>query len=134
MAFYEHIGPAPDHEQHWGVERIDNQKGYQPGNVKWALPDEQARNRGLSPKNTTGHNGITVRQQVSDTGKLYTYITSSVQLAKKKVIRKSFRVDTLGYDKALELAVAWRKENSALIEEGYVFAPTHGLPKAGNNG
>ena len=33
--------PSPAHT----VERIDNSKGYEPGNVKWALPAEQNRNQ-----------------------------------------------------------------------------------------
>jgi hypothetical protein len=40
--FYAEIGdpPTPKHT----VERIDNEKGYAPGNVKWATMDEQRRN------------------------------------------------------------------------------------------
>jgi hypothetical protein len=41
-AFREHIGdrPSPRHS----VDRIDNSRGYEPGNVRWATPVEQARN------------------------------------------------------------------------------------------
>lgn len=41
-AFSDHIGarPTPLHT----VERIDNSKGYEPGNVKWATRMEQMRN------------------------------------------------------------------------------------------
>lgn len=40
--FLSHIGrkPTPSHT----VERIDNSKGYQPGNVRWATAGEQMRN------------------------------------------------------------------------------------------
>ncbi|MFE9127031.1 hypothetical protein ACFYOF_16700 [Streptomyces sp. NPDC007148] len=33
--------PSPAHS----LERIDNQRGYEPGNVRWATAAEQARNR-----------------------------------------------------------------------------------------
>lgn len=40
--FIDHIGPRPSAE--FSVERIDNDKGYQPGNVRWATHHEQNRN------------------------------------------------------------------------------------------
>ena len=42
MAFYEHIGPRPSFLH--TVDRIDNESGYEPGNVRWATRKEQARN------------------------------------------------------------------------------------------
>jgi hypothetical protein len=42
MAFYNYIGPrsSPTHS----IDRIDNNKGYEPGNVRWATKLEQQRN------------------------------------------------------------------------------------------
>lgn len=42
-AFLAHIGPAPD--PRLSLDRIDNNRGYEPGNVRWATASEQARNR-----------------------------------------------------------------------------------------
>ena len=41
-AFFAHIGPAPT-EQHT-VDRINNDRGYEPGNVRWATRKEQSNN------------------------------------------------------------------------------------------
>lgn len=42
-AFLAHIGPAPSTRH--SVDRIDNARGYEPNNVRWATPNEQARNQ-----------------------------------------------------------------------------------------
>jgi hypothetical protein len=40
--FYADMGPRPSPSH--SVERLDRQKGYEPGNCIWATPDVQARN------------------------------------------------------------------------------------------
>lgn len=54
-AFLSHAGrrPSPLHT----IERIENDKGYKPGNVRWATRKEQARNRTSSRLVTL--NGVT---------------------------------------------------------------------------
>lgn len=42
-AFYAHIGPKPGPE--YSIDRIDNDLGYQPGNVRWATAKEQRANQ-----------------------------------------------------------------------------------------
>jgi len=42
IAFIEHIGPRPSTSH--SIDRIDNSKGYYPGNVRWATAVEQAKN------------------------------------------------------------------------------------------
>lgn len=41
--FYKDMGPRPGPE--FSVDRIDNERGYEPTNCRWALPDEQQNNR-----------------------------------------------------------------------------------------
>ncbi|QDU29459.1 hypothetical protein ETAA8_45690 [Anatilimnocola aggregata] len=43
-AFLSHVGPAPTARHSLG--RIDNNRGYEPGNVRWETATQQARNRG----------------------------------------------------------------------------------------
>lgn len=41
--FYEHVGDPPDPT--YSIDRIDNEKGYEPGNVRWASAKAQNNNR-----------------------------------------------------------------------------------------
>lgn len=42
-AFFSHIGPRPSPDL--SIDRIDVNRGYEPGNVRWATASMQARNR-----------------------------------------------------------------------------------------
>lgn len=52
-AFFQHMGPCPDGMT---LDRIDNDKGYVPGNCRWATGAQQARNKRDSVK--VVHNGV----------------------------------------------------------------------------
>lgn len=44
LRFLAHIGPKPS-DQRYTVDRINNDKGYEPGNVRWATYKEQGVNK-----------------------------------------------------------------------------------------
>lgn len=60
MAFYNHIGPKPS--KNHSVDRIDNNSGYKPGNVRWATPREQSNNSRNNRKITIRGWTLTVAQ------------------------------------------------------------------------
>ena len=43
QSFFDHIGPCPD--KSFSIDRIDNNKGYVPGNVRWASAKTQSKNK-----------------------------------------------------------------------------------------
>lgn len=55
--FLEEIGPAPEGHS---LDRIDNNKGYEKGNVRWSTRSEQQLNRRRGCHNTSGLTGVRV--------------------------------------------------------------------------
>lgn len=134
QAFANYLGEKPNDGKKCTVGRIDNTKGYIPGNIRWETEDQQTRNRGLSCLNNTGHNGVTSYSMISKSGKTYNYIVAVANIEKRKQISKYFNIDRLGYDEALTRGIAWRQEQLEIAASaGYVFASTHGIKK-GTNG
>jgi hypothetical protein len=56
-AFVEDVGQRPEGAR-WSIDRIDNSRGYEPGNVRWATDVRQARNSRLTRMLT--HDGATL--------------------------------------------------------------------------
>lgn len=55
QAFLDHVGPKPAGRpggRDYSLDRIDNRRGYVPGNVRWATPKMQNRNRSSNKRFT----------------------------------------------------------------------------------
>jgi hypothetical protein len=52
--FFQHIGKCPSSSH--SIDRIDNSKGYEPNNVRWATKSEQQRNKNNSVYVSDGKN------------------------------------------------------------------------------
>lgn len=88
--------PHPD----MSLDRIDNEKGYEPGNVRWATPLRQARNRRMSVFLT--HQGRTqhIRDWADELG------------IGIECIRHRLRVGRLTMDQALDPSYVYRPKLS----------------------
>ena len=62
VTFVEYVKKLKDFslrkEKKLTLDRIDNNKGYERGNLRWATKTMQSLNKGLSPRNTSGYNGV----------------------------------------------------------------------------
>lgn len=55
-AYVQALGPKPSPKH--TLDRIDNDKGYEPGNLQWADRQHQALNQRLRKTNKSGHKGV----------------------------------------------------------------------------
>lgn len=122
-SFYEEIGDPPTDEKVWTVDRIDPNLGYIEGNLRWATTHQQARNRRKSVLNKSGHTGV--RKTVYPSGN-YCWVASWYTLEGEQKF-KYFSVKKLGDDVALSMAVSFREQKIAeLNDNGADYSVYHG--------
>jgi hypothetical protein len=65
-AFFADMGLRPSARH--SIDRINNNEGYSPGNCRWALPKEQARNKRNCHVLTVGNESYTLAEWAERTG------------------------------------------------------------------
>ncbi len=128
LSFLSHIKPSPKDGRRWSVGRMDNNLGYQPGNVEWQLDKKQAQNHSLQRNNTTGVAGVALGESGQRYGSAYYVAYWNEMDGKRK--SKCFSIWKYGKDEAFKLACEYRQAQiNRLNAEGAEYADSHGQPK-----
>lgn len=129
-AFYDHIGDPPDANRRYSVDRIENELGYVPGNVRWATDSQQARNKARSKVNKTGVTGVHWDTKTWPSGNRSTVYAKAVWTDDVKQYSKCFNTEKYGKDVAFNMACEYREMMIAKLNaEGAGYSPNHGKDK-----
>ena len=107
ISFYSYIGEKPEPKSEYSLNRVDNNKNYEPSNIEWSTREEQANNKTTSKYLT--YDGVT---------------QTETQWAREKgttreVIRA--RIDNYGWSVEKALTTPFKKSKTGPIEVDGVF-------------
>jgi hypothetical protein len=124
--FYSYLGPKPTDGVRYSVGRIDNNKGYERGNIRWETDSQQAQNQRKRCTNKSGETGVLLATKVINGRKYSAWVAYWCPVVGVKRT-KNFSTNKYGYDEAFKMATDYRAK---MIEElnrlGASYAETHG--------
>ena len=129
LAFYAEVGEPPINTSDWSIDRIDNTRGYEPGNLRWANSETQARNKGKSSVNTSGVNGVQFYDHQGRNGTSWLYVVATWYSlgTNGKAQNKKFSVKKHGLLPAFKMACEYRlKMIEELNAQGAGYTENHG--------
>lgn len=120
--FCDYILALPNFSFEMTLDRVDNEVGYFPGNLRWATHKQQAHNRCLASVNTSGKNCVAFRVVTGNT-----YATCQWKGLDGKHGSKTFSVKKFGLLPAFAMACKVRDEVIAeLNAQGAGYTENHG--------
>ena len=106
----------------YSCDRIDNNKGYVPGNVRWATCAQQSKNKTKYANNTTGVTGVTLDEKSPGSF----YYAAQWHDQNGKICKKSYSVKKYGEELAFFLACEKRDlEIMRLNLQGASYTENH---------
>ena len=129
IAFYTEIGDSPENNHTWSVDRIDHTKGYVQGNIRWATPTQQSRNKGMFVVNTSGVTGVQFYDHQGRNGTSWLYVVATWYSlgTNGKAQNKKFSVKKHGLLPAFKMACEYRiKMIEELNQQGAGYTENHG--------
>jgi hypothetical protein len=127
QAFYDYIGSPPEDGEKYSIDRIDNNLGYVPGNIRWATIYQQARNKSKSKSNKTGETGVQWDNKIWPCGTKATLYAKACWKESGLNKTKCFNTNTYGKEEAFRLACEYREMMIARLNaDGAGYSPDHG--------
>lgn len=132
VAYRDHIGNPPDDGFRYSIDRLDNNVGYFPNNLRWATYHQQARNKTHQVNNKSGFMGVCWEEKKWPNNKLSTlYANAQWKALDGKTQKKCFSVKKYGEELAFFMACEYREQQINLLNlQGAGYTEGHGKVKS----